>query len=250
MTRSRRFALSFLVLLLLGGAAGAAGVWFFFFSSSAPAAADLDNAADSLATTSPGGPSGASAGASPTAGTLDGTWTVDTTVGSFSDFSSSYAGFRVAEVLDNIGDTEAVGRTPDVSGTLTLDGQTLTDTTIEVDLTTITSDQSRRDPAIQRTLETSIYPTATFTLSGPVELPSGPTEGVTYEIRAAGEMTVHGVTRAVEAELEARLVNGVVVVIGSVPFTFSDYGMTAPRAPVVLSVSDTGTIEFQLFFTR
>ncbi len=44
--------------------------------------------------------------------------------------------------------------------------------------------------------------------------------------------------------------NDVIVVVGSIPFTFGDYGMSAPRAPIVLSVSDGGTIEFQLFFTR
>ena len=34
------------------------------------------------------------------------------------------------------------------------------------------------------------------------------------------------------------------------PFTFSEFGLTPPRAPVVLSVADHGTIEFQLFFTK
>jgi hypothetical protein len=58
------------------------------------------------------------------------------------------------------------------------------------------------------------------------------------------------VTHEVPVNLEARLVNGVIVVVGSMPFTFADYGMSAPRAPTVLSVSDGGTIEFQLFFTK
>ena len=57
-------------------------------------------------------------------------------------------------------------------------------------------------------------------------------------------------TRASDFQLEARLVNGVIVVVGSAPFTFSDFAMSAPRAPIVLSVADHGTIEFQLFFTK
>jgi hypothetical protein len=42
----------------------------------------------------------------------------------------------------------------------------------------------------------------------------------------------------------------VIVVVGTTPFTFSEFGLTPPRAPVVLSVADHGTIEFQLFFTK
>ena len=239
MTRHRRLLQSLLLFLLLGGVAGAAGVWFLFFNGEAPAAASLDDAAGNVATADPNNPI-----------TIDGTWAVDSSIGSYSDYSNSYAGFRVAEVLDNIGETEAVGRTPDVSGSLTLDGQSLTATAIEVQLTTITSDRDRRDPAIQRTLETSSFPTATFELTEPVDLPSAPVEGVTYDITANGSLTVHGVTKAVAITLEARLVNGVIVVVGSTPFTFSDYGMSPPRAPVVLSVDDHGSIEFQLFFTK
>jgi polyisoprenoid-binding protein YceI len=242
MTRQRRLLLSLLLFLLLGGVAGAAGVWYFFFSGSAPAAADIDEAAGALQTSDPatvGNPVN-----------VDGTWTIDTAIGSFSDYSSSYAGFRVDEVLDQIGEATAIGRTPDVSGQLTLDGQTLSTATIEVDLTTITSDRPRRDPAIQTTLQTSSFPTAQFELTEPVTLPSAPAEGVAYDVTAKGTMTIHGVTQPVEAQLQAKVVNGVIVVVGTTPFTFSDYGMSPPRAPVVLSVADNGAIEFQLYFSK
>ncbi len=242
MTR-RRATTALLVFLLLGGVAGAVGVWYFFFSGSAPTAATIDDAADVVGG-SPG-PSG-----QPFADGVSGTWTVDTTIGSYADYSSSFAGFRVDEVLQGIGETTAIGRTPDVSGSLTLDEQTLTEVTIEVDLTSITSDRSRRDGAIQRTLETSTFPSATFSLTESIELPSEPVEGVTYTLSAPGDLTIHGVTQEVAIDLEARLVNGVIVVVGSAPFAFSDYGMTAPTAPIVLSVEDNGLIEFQLFFTR
>ncbi len=126
----------------------------------------------------------------------------------------------------------------------------LTATKINVDLTNITSDQPRRDPAIQRTLQTSSYPTATLELTQPVNLPEAPAEGVTYNLTAVGNMTVHNVTKQVSVDLQAQLKNGVIVIVGSTPFTFADYGMTAPAAPVVLSVDDHGTIEFQLFLTK
>jgi polyisoprenoid-binding protein YceI len=103
---------------------------------------------------------------------IDGTWQLTTEIGDFEDFSSSWVGFRVAEVLSNIGEAEAVGRTPLVSGELVINGTTIDSATIEADLTGIRSDQSRRDPAIQRALETGNFPTATFTSSAPVDLGS------------------------------------------------------------------------------
>jgi polyisoprenoid-binding protein YceI len=225
--------------LLLGGAAGAVGVWYFFFSSQAPAGANINQAAGAVASSSPGAPA-----------TIDGTWIVDTSIGSFTDYTSSYAGFRVDEVLDNIGNSTAIGRTPEVSGELTLAGQTLTAATVDVQLTSITSDRPRRDQPIQQALETSSFPTATFSLTDPIDLPSAPAEGVTYDLTASGTLTIHGMTQPVQISLEARLVNGVIVVVGSANLTFSDYGVTMPRAPIVLSVADHGSIEFQLFFTK
>lgn len=241
MLTRRRLLIAAVVLVVVLGAGGAFGLWYFF-SGHAPGAASIDQAAAALASDS----------AHPRASlaTTDGTWTVDTTIGSYSDYTSAWAGFRVEEVLSNIGNNTAIGRTPHVSGQLTLSGQTLSAVHVEVDLTSITSDQPRRDPAIQRTLETSTYPTATFDLTAPVSLPQAPVEGVTYNLTATGNMTVHGVTKAVAVTLQAQLKDSVIVVVGSTPFAFADYGMSAPSAPVVLSVSDSGTIEFQLFFTH
>src|SRR3954451_750469 len=157
---SRRRALVALVAaVVVVGLVGAVATYLFFFSNSAPGAASIDQAdgaiASSAAISSPGNTSEA----------LDGIWNVNTTIGSVGDYSSSWAGFRVNEVLSNIGDSTAIGRTPGVSGQLTLSVSTLSATTVDVDLTTITSDQPRRDPAIQRTLETSSFPMATFSLS-------------------------------------------------------------------------------------
>jgi hypothetical protein len=49
--------------------------------------------------------------------------------------------------------------------------------TISADLTDITSNDSRPDNAIQQTLATSRYPTATFVLTTPVDVGSVPAEG-------------------------------------------------------------------------
>jgi hypothetical protein len=48
-------------------------------------------------------------------------------IGSFSDFSDSFVGYGVKEQLAGIGPNTTVGRTPDVPGSLTLAGTTITD---------------------------------------------------------------------------------------------------------------------------
>jgi len=175
---------------------------------------------------------------------------VDTTIGSFTDYSSSYAGFCVAEVLDNIGDTVAVGRTTDVAGELALSGKTMTAATIEVQLATITSDRPRRDPAIQQSLDTNSFPTATLRVDRS-ERPANDSHRRRHlHVMAQGTLTIHGVSQPVEVVLQERLVGGVIVVVGSADLMFSDYGVTMPRAPIVLSVADRGSIEFHLFFSR
>ena len=188
----------------------------------------------------------------PSAQGVDGTWAVDTSVGQFSfeDSTGTFVGFRVSEELSGIGSTTAVGRTPAVEGTMTINGTTLTATTIDADMTALTTNNSRRDRPAQDALGTSQFPTATFVLTSPIELGDAASTGAKTAVTAKGDLTVHGVTKSVEVPLEAQLTGDTIVVVGSLPVVFSDYGITAPTAPIVLSVDDHGTMELQLFFTR
>ena len=67
---------------------------------------------------------------------------------------------------------------------------------------------------------------------------------------AIGEFTLHGVTKPVEVPIQARLVGDTIVLVGSFDITFSDYGVSVPKAPIVLSVSDSGTVEMQILLTK
>ena len=242
-------------------AAAAAGAWYLFLRPPAPAevalaavptATPTDDASKAPASETPdAAESAAPATSAAVAAGLDGTWTVDPSIGSFDDFSGSFVGYRVTEELVGIGTSTAVGRTPDVTGSLTLAGSTITDATFEADLTTLQSDSGMRDGQLGRQgLETDTYPTATFVLAEPIELEAVPADGATIEATAVGDLTLHGVTKRVEIPLEARLANGVVTVVGSLPVAFADYGMTAPESMRVLSIDDNGTMEFQLQFTQ
>jgi hypothetical protein len=98
---------------------------------------------------------------------------VDPSVGSFDDFSGSFVGYRVQEELASVGATEAVGRTPDVTG---LAHRRRHDHhRARVHRRPHDAPERRgqsRPPARRQGLETGTYPTATFTLTQPIELGS------------------------------------------------------------------------------
>jgi polyisoprenoid-binding protein YceI len=227
---------------------GAGGIWWFL-RDDAPAEVSLDAATESVA-----GAGTTGDGANPTAsGTgAEGTWTVDTATGDF-DYESAtgtFAGFRIEEELTGIGSTTAVGRTGDVRGSITIEGSTLTAAELQVELTTITTNDGRRDDRVQEALETGTYPTATFTLTEPIDLGDAATTGETVSVVATGDLTIHGETRQVEIPIDAQLVDDTIVLVASTDIVFSDFGVDVPDSPIVLSVDDQGVLEVQLLLAR
>jgi polyisoprenoid-binding protein YceI len=119
------------------------------------------------------------------------------------------------------------------------------------DLTSLQSDSQMRDGQLHRqALETDQFPTATFTLTQPIDLGEVPVEGELIEATATGDLTIHGQTRSVQIPLQARLSGGVVTVTGSLEVVWADYGMSSPNSFMVLSISDRGTMELQLQLTK
>jgi polyisoprenoid-binding protein YceI len=173
----------------------------------------------------------------------------DGVAGSWSVGDGSTVGYRVHEELFGQG-ADAVGRSEGVTGTLTIDGTTLTAASFEVDMTTFESDESRRDGQFEgRIMEVDQFPTATFTLTAPVELGAEPADGDTIEVEATGDLTLHGVTREVTIPLQAKRTGDTFAVDGSVTITFADYGIDDPSGGPA-SVGSDGELEVLLVFTR
>jgi hypothetical protein len=131
-----RLALAVILVGIVVG--GGYGLWILFLQPPGPAAVNVSTVPI---------PSIAASGSESlptTPASFDGTWKVDTSIGSFSDSTSSFVGYRVQEQLANIGANTAVGRTPDVSGTLTL--QRTTVTAVEVTANLATPEEQRRSP--------------------------------------------------------------------------------------------------------
>jgi polyisoprenoid-binding protein YceI len=149
------------------------------------------------------------------------------------------------------GDTikkEAVGRTVDVSGTMTIKGQTVPSADITATLTSLTSDRAPRDNFIHNLgLESDKFPKAEFKLTQPIQLPSVPKVGDTQKVTAVGDLTLHGQTKSVSAPLETRWNGPTIQVTGLVPITFADFGMQALSIPT-LTTDDKGSLEINLTF--
>ena len=244
MERKRRRRWPFVVLgvLVLLAVAGVA-VWYFVIREDAPEKANIDTASQTLDTLDDSGPV--------TAADLAGDWTIDTSVGSFDDFTGTWAGYRFDEELAQIGSTTAVGRSPDVSGSMTVADDEVTGVEVDVDMTTLHSDQSFRDEAIRsQGLQTNDFPTGSFRLTEPVALPDGVESGEPVQAKASGELTLHGVTKEVTIDLEATLKGDHAVVVGSSPVAMDDFDIDAPQGARVLSVNSDGEFEFQLFFAK
>jgi polyisoprenoid-binding protein YceI len=100
-------------------------------------------------------------------------------------------------------------------------------------------------------LQTDQFPTATFTLTKPVEIPAAALAGTASDVTLTGDLTLHGVTRSVEIPAQAQLVDGTIQVAGSLGFPLSDYSITAPNiGGFIVSIADTGTLEFLVNFGK
>ena len=190
----------------------------------------------------------------PVAEALIGVWTVVTAEGSdplAAEPAVSFAGYRVVEVLaGGVDESTVVGRTADVAGSLELTGTSLAAVTVEVGMATLRTDDGHRDSHMRQALNTREYPLAVFTLTDPVELPLGISDGERFSGSVEGDLTIKGVTNRTGFDLDVQLVASTIVAVGSSEVVFSDYGVTAPTSAAVISVEDHGIIEFQLYFTR
>lgn len=246
----RKLGLIAVAVVAVVALAGFAG-WWFLIRDDAPPEADIATAGETL--DEAGGEASGGAGGGDEGGDagVEGDWTVDTSLGSFDDFTGTYAGYRFDEELAGVGANTAVGRTPDVSGTMTVAGDQVTTADIEVDLRTLESDNGTRDSALRsRGLETDRFPTATFSLTEPLTLPAGVLDGERASVDATGDLTVHGVTREVTVALEVELSGTAAAVVGQAPVVLGDFDIDPPTGFSVLSIDEQGLFEFQIFFTR
>ena len=166
-------------------------------SASPTDASPTDASPSATASSEPSSPTGTG-----TQGELAGEWTVT---------DGSIVGYRVREKLASLpAQSDAVGRTSDVTGSVTLaasgDAVTVIAASFEADLSTLASDDGRRDRRIQQIgLESSRFPSGSFKLTSPIEVSAAALNGETVAVTLVGDLTIHGVTKSVSIPAQARL---------------------------------------------
>lgn len=216
--------LPLLALVLVGGAAF---YWMLSGSSAAPLALQARTSVDSTAT-----------GAS-----LSGHWRV---VAGPAEQATT-AGYRVVEkVAGGIASDTATGRTGAVTGSATVVGTKVTAASFTVNMTTLKSDKSLRDTVLKTVgIQTSKYPTASFTLTSPIALQEI-TPGKIYQVNALGTLRLHGVSRSVSVSLQYQQTADGFVVLADVPISMADYSIDAPSIAGVVSVEHHGSFEIRV----
>lgn len=258
MTRNRLIALALVAAIAVGGYVA----YDTFLRGDEVAPLALPSSSPDPAATADPSPSTssepvASPSADPAASTDPGTGSAGDVAGIWTAVEGSQAGYRVREQLANLpAETDAVGRTDAVTGSIELaaagDGARMTAGEISVDTTTIESDESRRDNRMRTEgLQTDQFPTATFRLTAPLDLPASALDGAATDLTLVGDLTLHGVTKAVEIPAQAQLADGRIQVAGSLTFPLADFGIVAPNVGgFIVSIADEGALEFLVVLAK
>ena len=153
----------------------------------------------------------------------------------------TFVGYRVREEFASIGVADAVGRTGEVGGGVNVDGDQIAGAVLEADMTTLRSDESRRDDALRtRGIETDRFPDAQFQLVEPVDL-------TRRSQTVRGELTLHGETQPIRVKVSAQRLGGdTIELVGEAPIAFADFQIEPPSVAGVVTVEDEGTLEFKL----
>jgi polyisoprenoid-binding protein YceI len=246
MGRLRVALLVVLVVLVAGGGA----TWWFLLRDDSPPPPRLEACADGASTDL----------RSADDGSLDGTWMV---VGSAGDDDEAvegdgdgsqeghYVGYRISEVFGgDVVSRNAVARTSDVAGTLTIAGDVLTDAVVTADVSSLRSTDAAsggRDRYLRtNALETDEFPEARFDLTEPLELGPLPEAGACVQVEAVGLLTLRDTEAPVMVALDAIWHDGAIELAGQAPIVLGDFGIDAPDVAGFATVADEGAFELRL----
>jgi polyisoprenoid-binding protein YceI len=173
-------------------------------------------------------------GSGPASTNLAGSWSVET---------GSMVGFRVqAEVIGQ--QRTLIGRTSKVSGSLTMSNTSVSSGSFTVKVVGLTSGASER-----KILDVNAYPAATFVLTSPIELGSIPPNGSVQQFAATGNLTMHGIARAVNVSISSERAGSTVYVLADLPVVFTRWDLAVPSG-FLDGIQSPGTVEVLLHLRR
>ncbi|MCH8814585.1 MAG: YceI family protein [Chloroflexi bacterium] len=231
------------VVLLLGlpvlAVLAVVGGWWFLIREDAQlATSPLDIPDDLASNTEPDGSDGAESGTDVLAYAIIG--------------EMSEAAYFVGEELASLPlPSTARGATDEIEGFffLTSDGAALAGDDVSkftVDLTNLESGQSRRDSMVRRALETSQFPTTTFTFASVIGFDESIPDGEEQTLTLTGTLDLHGVQQEITWDVQAIREADVISALATTTFLFTDFDISPPNIAGFVSVSDEVTLQVQL----
>jgi polyisoprenoid-binding protein YceI len=167
----------------------------------------------------------------------------------------SEARYRVREQLAGLSlPNDAVGVTQAISGMMVVNADGTIDSSqssFEVDLSTLTSDRSQRDNFLRNnTLSTNQYPLTVFVPNSISGLPEPLPQSGEVSFVLSGDLTIRDVTKPVEWEVNGNLQGDVFSGSATTIFTFDYFELVQPRVASVLSIEDNIGLEVDFTLQR
>ncbi|AKK11067.1 YceI family protein [Corynebacterium uterequi] len=183
--------------------------------------------------------------AKPATTAVDGSWVLD----SGTPPNTSSVGFTFDELLP--GDQRRTsGSTQDLQGHIEVAGGVVTEGEIVVDMTGIDSDREVRDVNVRRKLfETDQHPTASFTLTEPVDVSHVPEDATVAKVTLTGDLTIKGHTNEITGEFDALRDGDRIVVAGTPTINRNDFGVISPEM-IAAKIADEGVLNIRLSFVK
>lgn len=150
----------------------------------------------------------------------------------------SEASYSVGETfLGQKRDVTAVGKTSALAGTIVLDGGVIQASTIEVDVATLKTDESRRDNKVRQALDTANHPKATYRITGAEGNPAL-AEGQETALKLQGTMTIKGVDKPLTFDAKAKLEGGRLTLTAETVFDMTEFGVDPPNVANFVAVQN------------
>ncbi len=159
----------------------------------------------------------------------------------------------LAQALDKLGiaagTTIVVGSTNDVAGSLSinLDDKSVGENQFTVNMTTLSTDQNRRDNWIRENGPSfNSFPEASFVATSVENAPESYVEGQEATFQLVGDLTVRDVTVPATFDVTATINGDTLTGVAEAGLRMSDFGIDPPNFAQTLTVADPFKVRMEL----
>jgi polyisoprenoid-binding protein YceI len=148
------------------------------------------------------------------------------------------ASYTVGETFLGVNrDATAIGKTAGITGEIVLNGGVIQPSNVQVDLSTLQSDESRRDNRVRQTLDTANHKYATFKITGAEGNPVLK-EGQEVAVKLQGNMTIKGTEKPLAFDAKVKLSGDTLSLTATTTFNMTTFGVQPPNMAGFVSVKD------------